>query len=328
MGQLDLGAPTLITGVITQKRADAPSQFVSAVMVSSRLSAADDENDPPWVGIDGGATFAGPNAATATNAFAVALFPTPTVARYVRVHPTEWHGYMSMRCGLLSRRLPPSPPALPVPPSPPPPQSPRPDAPPGLPSPPLLSSPPQPPPSLGVRVVSNEAQLRAAIDDGDVALIVLRPGVYAHLTTSSSASTAFSITRSLTLQAEVAGTVVLDAQRVSAREAGSPLQRRRVLRITLQAAARVSLIGLNITGGALVGDGGAGILIDGEGEVRIIACEVYGNSAGYGGGIFVSGNARVWMRDAHVHSNKVHFVLPGVCPLAIILSPCCCLRGQ
>jgi hypothetical protein len=114
--------------------------------------------------------------------------------------------------------------------APPPPPSPQ--------SPPFPPSPPSPPPLPpgGVVAVSTVTSLLGALANTAVARIVLAPGTY-NLTTE------LNITRSLILEAAVAGTVILDAR-------ASTFSQRRVLKIGAVGSLRVvQVIGLNITGG-------------------------------------------------------------------------------
>ena len=83
--------------------------------------------------------------------------------------------------------------------------------------------------------VSTVAGLTSALANTAVAHIVLNPGTY-NLTTE------LSITRSVVLEAAVAGSVVLNAQ-------ANSLSPRRVLYINPGSLGVVQLIRLNITGG-------------------------------------------------------------------------------
>ena len=85
--------------------------------------------------------------------------------------------------------------------------------------------------------VSTSAGLLSALANTAVDHIVLAPGTYI-------LSTELSITRSVVLEAAVAGSVVLDAQTSSSR-----IEERRVLYINPGSLGVVQLIGLNITGG-------------------------------------------------------------------------------
>ena len=83
--------------------------------------------------------------------------------------------------------------------------------------------------------VSTTTGLLSALANTAIGRIVLAPGTYI-------LSTELSVTRSVVLEAEVAGSVVLDAQ-------ASSSSRRRVLNINPGSFGVVQLIGLNITGG-------------------------------------------------------------------------------
>jgi len=83
--------------------------------------------------------------------------------------------------------------------------------------------------------VSTSAGLLSALANTGVGRIVLAPGTY-------MLSIELSVTRSVVLEAAVAGSVVLDAQ-------ASSCQCRRVLNINPGSSGVVQLIGLNITGG-------------------------------------------------------------------------------
>jgi hypothetical protein len=84
-------------------------------------------------------------------------------------------------------------------------------------------------------VVSNTVALTSALANTAVGRIVLAPGTYI-------LNAELSITRSVVLEAAVAGSVVLDAQ-------ASSSSQRRVLYIQPGSLDVVQLIGLNITGG-------------------------------------------------------------------------------
>jgi hypothetical protein len=83
--------------------------------------------------------------------------------------------------------------------------------------------------------VSTSAGLLSALANTGVGRIVLAPGTY-------MLSAELSVTRSVVLEAAVAGSVVLDAQ-------ASSESQRRVLKMNLGSSDVVQLIGLNITGG-------------------------------------------------------------------------------
>ena len=82
---------------------------------------------------------------------------------------------------------------------------------------------------------------------------------------------ALCIDRRVTIEAEVAGSVVLDA-------GGA----RRVIYVSSD--GRAELVGLNVTGGnarlgLLQATGGGGLFIDSGGEANLDGCNVYTNSA-------------------------------------------------
>jgi hypothetical protein len=89
--------------------------------------------------------------------------------------------------------------------------------------------------------VSTSAGLLSALANTAVGRIVLAPGTYI-------LSVELSVTRSVVLEAAVAGSVVLDAQ-------ASSSSQRRVLKIDPGSLGVVQLIGLNITGGYTGGSG-------------------------------------------------------------------------
>jgi hypothetical protein len=137
---------------------------------------------------------------------------------------------------------PPSPPSTPpsppsTPPSPPPPSPP--------PPPPPLSPPPSPPPSPpspplhpGSQYAYSSSDLKAALGDSAVSRIVLKAGTYEfdNDMCSNEGGSALCIDRDVTIEAELAGTVVLNAKGA-----------RRVIYVA--AAGRAELVRLNITGG-------------------------------------------------------------------------------
>jgi hypothetical protein len=132
--------------------------------------------------------------------------------------------------------------------------------------PPQLPPAPPPPNRPGVFVVSPAASLAGALANTALAHIVLAPGTYI-------LSTELSITRSVVLEAAVAGSVVLDAQASSSRQ-------RRVLYINPGSLGVVQLIGLNITGGYRwdVSLRGGGVYIS-SGTVSFSSCTISGNTA-------------------------------------------------
>jgi len=133
-------------------------------------------------------------------------------------------------------QLAPPPPWPPLPPSPPspPPSPPSPLSPPSLPLSPSL-----PPLQPGSRYAISSSELRAALNDNAVSRIVLVAGTYefADSMCLNEGSSALCINRNVTIEAEVAGSVVLDAKGA-----------RRVIYVST--AGWAELVGLNITGGA------------------------------------------------------------------------------
>ena len=111
------------------------------------------------------------------------------------------------------------------------------DSPPAPPSPP--SPPPLPPLQPGSRYAISSSELRAALSDSAVRRIVLVAGTYEFDDDMpcKGGSAALCIDRDVTIEAEVAGSVVLNATGVG-----------RVIYIST--AGRAQLVGLNITGGA------------------------------------------------------------------------------
>jgi hypothetical protein len=83
--------------------------------------------------------------------------------------------------------------------------------------------------------VSTSAGIASALANTAVGRIVLLPGTY-------YLSAQLSITRSVILEAAVAGAVILNAQ-------GNSSSQRRVLNINPGSSGVVQVIGLNITGG-------------------------------------------------------------------------------
>ena len=130
--------------------------------------------------------------------------------------------------------------------------------------PPQLSSPPPLPPHSPQSQVSTSAGLTSALANTAVGHIVLAPGTY-NLTAE------LSITRSVILEAAVAGSVVLNAQ-------ASSSSQRRVLNINPGSSGVVQLIRLSITGG--YASSGGGVFVQG-GTVAISSCTVSGNTATY-----------------------------------------------
>eukprot|EP00900_Chrysochromulina_parva_P017016 jgi/Chrpa1/25315/Chrysochromulina_OHIO_Genome00010662-RA len=141
-------------------------------------------------------------------------------------------------------------------------------------------------------MVSTSAGLLSALANTAVGHIVLAPGTYI-------LSAELNITRSVVLEAAVAGSIVLNAQASS----WSP---RRVLNIQPGSLGVVQLIGLNITGGNE--QNGGGVVVSG-GSVTISSCTISGNTADYGGGVYVGGGT-VSIVNSQIYSNTAPY---GVC---------------
>ena len=95
----------------------------------------------------------------------------------------------------------------------------------------------------GSRYAISSSELITAINDGAIERIVLRAGIYEFADSMCSdtnvGDSALCINRTVTIEAEVAGSVVLDAKGT-----------KRVIAVLSGAVAK--LVGLNITGGAVV----------------------------------------------------------------------------
>ena len=158
-------------------------------------------------------------------------------------------------------------------------QPPAPPLPPLLPPlPPSPPSPPLPPLQAGSRYASSSVELISALGDASVDRIVLLAGTYEFTSTMCEGS-ALCIDRAVTIEAEVAGGVVLDAKETPGM---------RVISVLSGGAAE--LIGLNITGGRINSCGvdinscgvdinscGAGLLVSSGGLANMNACNIYKN---------------------------------------------------
>jgi hypothetical protein len=100
------------------------------------------------------------------------------------------------------------------------------------------SPPPSPPLHPGSQYAYSSSDLIAALGDSAVSRIVLKAGTYEfdNDMCSNEGGSALCINRNLTIESEVAGSVVLNAKGA-----------RRVIYVA--AAGRVALVGLDITGG-------------------------------------------------------------------------------
>jgi len=118
----------------------------------------------------------------------------------------------------------------------------------------------------GLKVtVSDVTDLISKLADSSVSHIVVASGHYV-------LSSELSVTRAVTIEAAVQGSVVLDAQASSS----AP---RRVLTINPASASDVvELIGLKVTGGYIFSYGGGIHVL--KGQVTITACSIYSNTAG------------------------------------------------
>ena len=159
-------------------------------------------------------------ATAAADAVGPLLSECPQLAQYVRVQLPGTGRILNLAEVEVYSFSPPPPP--PSPPSPPP-------------------SPPSPPLQPGSRYAYSSSDLIAALNDSAVSRIVLTAGTYEFdddMCSGDQGGSALCIDRNVTIEAEVAGSVVLDAK-------GS----RRVIYVST--ASRAKLIGLNITGGAV-----------------------------------------------------------------------------
>ena len=188
----------------------------SSVGASCSLSMSDSYGDG-W----NGAEWTGESGGSSYGPFSVDNGATASAAFELLAHPP------------LSPPAPPHSP--PLPPSPRPPPA----------SPPLPSPPPLPPFSPGSALVGTVEELTAALNDNAIGRILLYPGTYPLISQ-------LSIGRSVTLEAAQPRTVVLDGQGLT-----------RVLNIVWSGTAygrasasrrAVELIGLDITGGYVVGE--------------------------------------------------------------------------
>ena len=91
----------------------------------------------------------------------------------------------------------------------------------------------------GKCTVYSAADLVTAVEDSTVGTIVVAPGHY-EFSSDMCSESALCIDRAVMIEAEVPGSVVLDAK-------GSASTKRRVFDV--QSSAAAELIGLNITGG-------------------------------------------------------------------------------
>jgi len=144
--------------------------------------------------------------------------------------------------------------------------------------------------------VSTVAELTAAVGDSAVDKILVAAGTYDFTSDMCSGSavdgSAVCIDRALTIEAQVPGSVVLDAK-------GG----RRVFNI--QSSGTAELIGLNITGGSA--SLGGGVYVASNGVANFEGCDIYDNMAYYseGGGLFIFGTAT--LINTNVYSNQAYW---------------------
>jgi len=93
--QWDLSTQRMVTGVVTQGRANS-NQWVTKYKVSHSNEGT------TWSDVDGGNLFSG-NSDRGTKV--QNNFATPVNTRYIRIEPTLWHGHISMRSGVFVTSL-------------------------------------------------------------------------------------------------------------------------------------------------------------------------------------------------------------------------------
>jgi len=137
-------------------------------------------------------------------------------------------------------------------------------------SPPSPPSPPPPPLQPGSRYAISSSDLIAALSDSAVSRIVLVAGTYefADDMCPDQGGSALCIDRNVTIEAEVAGSVVLDAKGA-----------RRVIYVST--AGRAELVGLNITGGGAVDNVSFRASIEPTRDLRIAAWIISFHSTGW-----------------------------------------------
>jgi hypothetical protein len=164
--------------------------------------------------------------------------------------------------------------------------------------------------------VSTSAGLLSALANTAVSCIVLAPGTYI-------LSAELNITRSVVLEAAVAGSVVLDAQ-------ASSSSLRRVLIIDAGSLGVVKMIGLNITGGYMNdgGGGGGGVYVQ-SGTVTMTSSSIYGNTAFNGGGVFVQ-SGTVSIVSSQIYSNTAAYGTSGggVYVVGTVILSSCTITGN
>eukprot|EP00121_Abeoforma_whisleri_P005985 Awhi_evm1s5434 len=94
--QIDLGSSQIVSGIVTQSR-NSLNGFDHYIMSYTVQLSSDGSN---FVDVDGGAVFTGNSASDdvrVTNSFAATVN-----ARFVRIIPETWNGYMAMRAGVVT----------------------------------------------------------------------------------------------------------------------------------------------------------------------------------------------------------------------------------
>ena len=140
----------------------------------------------------------------------------------------------------------------------------------------------------GSRYAISSSELIAALNDATVKIIVLQAGIYEFEKRGTCSDTnlgdsALCINRAVTIEAEVAGSVVLDAKGT-----------KRV--ITVLSGAAVKLVGLNITGGAAV-PGPAYI------RLGLFWRDTISDLSLQGGGLLVKQNGKADLEDCNIFDN-------------------------
>ena len=113
--------------------------------------------------------------------------------------------------------------------------------------------------------VSSVAELTAAVGNSAVDKILVAAGTY-EFTSDMCDDSALCIDRALTIEAQVPGSVVLDAKGW-----------RRVFRI--QSGGTAELIGLNITGGSASSSQGGGVFVESGGVANVKGSNIHDNEA-------------------------------------------------
>jgi hypothetical protein len=93
--QMDLGSVKGVAGIVTQKRGDGGTQYVTSVKV--KVS----ENGSTWSDIDGGKSFSTNISSDDVHYERHTEFAAAAQARYVRIYPQSWSSHMSMRAGVI-----------------------------------------------------------------------------------------------------------------------------------------------------------------------------------------------------------------------------------